>query len=286
MTDYSLDFSHTSGKPEFRAVLRSTPEDFCVEEVLDFVPCGEGEHLYLHIRKCNQNTLWVARQLARFCGVKDMDVGYCGLKDRRAVTSQWFSVYRPKGPPLDWPGFVADGVELLSATRHTHKLKPGLHQANLFTIRLRECAGELGDMQAIGRGVPNYFGEQRFGIAARAYLFNQVLSARVARGNWQTRLSGDMGEFPTGPLWGRGRSPVGGATSELEQAVLAPWSHWCKGLEHVGLQQERRILVCRPHDFAVAWQDSDLRLTFGLGPGQYATTVLREVAQLTPIRAY
>lgn len=312
MTEYSLDFAFAYGKPAARGLFRCQPEDFRVEEQLGFLPCGEGEHIYLHVRKRNQNTQWLAGQIAQFCGVRSLDVGYCGMKDRHAITSQWFSVYLPKGPAVDWSRFRLEGVEILSASRHGHKLKPGAHQANHFAIRLRDVtdAESLASrLEKIPQGVPNYFGEQRFGIkggnlqqahsllverraiknrkqrglmisAARAYLFNRVLSERVLQGNWQHCLTGDLGDQPTGPLWGRGRPAVTGETALLEGETLEPWRHWCEGLEHVGLQQERRSLVCCAQDFVASQEERDLITVFTLPPGQYATTVLREIAQL------
>lgn len=312
MTEYPLDFAFAYGEPKARGLFRFQPEDFRVEEELGFAPGGEGEHVYLHVRKRNQNTQWLAGQIARYCTVQDLDVGYCGLKDRHAVTSQWFSVYLPKGPIVDWKQFKVDGVEILSSSRHSHKLKPGAHQANHFTIRLRDLQDDVeldSRLRKVVQGLPNYFGEQRFGInsgnlpqahsllverkairnrkqrglmisAARSYLFNRVLSDRVLQGNWQQCLPGDQGDGPTGPLWGRGRPNVSDETALRESNSLEPWRHWCGGLEHVGLQQERRPLICRPRDFVASRENGDLLLGFGLGPGQYATSVLREIAQL------
>jgi tRNA pseudouridine13 synthase len=164
-------------------------------------------------------------------------------------------------------------------------------------------------LQMVAGGVPNYFGEQRFGIAggnlleaerllvgrekinnrrqrgliisaARAYLFNRVLSQRVEEGTWCEVLEGDVGNEPTAPLWGRGRSPVSGETAALEERVLAPLHAWREGLEHVGLQQERRSTICLPQNFSAQRQGADLILSFGLAPGQYATAVLREISEL------
>jgi tRNA pseudouridine13 synthase len=313
VSQYPLDFAFAFGAPTACAFFRSEPEDFQVDEDLGFVPSGEGEHVYLRIRKRNQNTMWIAKQLARFCGVQSMDVGYCGLKDRNAVTTQWFSIYLPKGPLPNWSDFHVEGTELLTASRHLRKLKPGAHRSNHFVIRLRELSGDLGGrLEEVSTGVPNYFGEQRFGIgggnlieaerllvggqriknrkqrglimsAARSYLFNRVLSVRVEEASWRQVLTGDVGDEPTGPLWGRGRSPVGGETAAVEERVLAPLRAWCEGLEHVGLQQERRSTVLIPQQFAVQWQGNDLQLSFGLAPGQYATALLREISRLETV---
>jgi tRNA pseudouridine13 synthase len=316
LSPFSLDFSFAYGNPEVGAVFRATHEDFDVEEQLGFEPCGTGEHIYLYIRKRGENTEWVARQIARFAAVKPMDVGYCGLKDRRAVSRQWFSVYRPKGTELNWASLTTDTVECLSVARHTQKLRRGNHAFNRFTIRLRQLTQPaqqlLPRLEQIQRlGVPNYFGEQRFGhemgnlqqadtllrgdqrirnrqkrglfiSAARSYLFNLVLSERVRRGDWSKALPGDplvAGEA-SGPLWGRGRSLAQAATLALETDLLEEWQEWCHGLEHLGLNQERRALILRPHDMSWCCNENVLSVTFSLPPGGFATAVLRELCCL------
>lgn len=321
---YSLDFAHVLSAPAATAVFRQTVSDFKVTENLGFEPSGAGEHVFLHIRKRGENTQWLAVQIARFAGVDKRDVGFSGMKDRWAETTQWFSVYLPKGPEPDWQGFAAEteaDMDLLAVARHHQKLRRGEHASNLFTIRLTElkAADDLEQRLAViaEQGVPNYFGEQRFGwqgnnlnlaaewleqgkriksrnlrgmvmSAARSWLFNLVLARRVEAGNWRQHVEGDTADsagFPTGPLWGRGRSTVQGEAAGLEESVLAPWQTWTNGLEHCGLNQERRGLVLQPEGFS--WQlDADLlELNFSLPPGQFATAVLREIAQVRePVR--
>lgn len=308
MSRFSLDFPYAYGAPSARALFRQVPEDFQVDEDLGFELAGSGEHLYLRLRKRGQNTLWLAREIARFCGVRDFDVGYSGLKDRQAVTSQWFSVYLPKGLQKDLSTFAVDGVELLEANWHSHKLKAGMHRSNHFVIRLRELSEAVDErLPLVANGVPNYFGEQRFGIdggnldqaqawlverrpiknrkqrglilsAARSYLFNLVLAQRVQDGSWLTVLEGES--EATGPLWGRGRPLVSGEVLALESAVLGEWQDWCHALEHQGLQQERRTLCALPVNFEARVEGDDLILSFSLAPGQYATAVLRELVRL------
>ena len=316
---FSLDFSHALGTPTSTAVLRQTVQDFKVTEDLGFEPSGAGEHVFLHIRKRGENTQWLAGQIARFAGVDKRDVGFSGLKDRWAETTQWFSVYLPKGPEPDWQDFAAGteaDMDLLRVARHHQKLRRGEHASNRFTIRLAELepADDLKQrLEMIAeQGVPNYFGEQRFGregnnlilaaewleqgkrikarnlrgmvmSAARSWLFNQVLARRVAVDNWRQAIDGDaLSEtgMPTGPLWGRGRSITQGGAAELEQKVLAPWEAWTNGLEHCGLNQERRSLVLQPENFEWQLHDNALTVSFALPPGQFATAVLREIARL------
>ncbi len=311
MSDFSLDFPTPWGAPQARAVLRAEAADFAVDEHLGFDPSGGGEHVFLQLEKERENTGWVAREIALLAGVREGDVGYCGLKDRHAITRQWFSVYLPKGPEPDWRTLERPGVRLLQVARHSHKLRRGQHRANSFRIRLRDWQGDrtMADerLQAIGeQGVPNYFGPQRFGhdgnnlhlarqwfedgqvirhrqkktfalSAARAWLFNQVLAERVRQNNWCTPLAGEIPDergWPTGPLWGRGRPPVAEAVLALEQSVLTPWQTWCEGMEFTGLKQERRSLVLMPEALNWQWGEGELELAFTLPPGAFATALL------------
>src|SRR5690625_4386275 len=137
IADFSLDFPYAYGAPQASAQFRVEPEDFRVDEVLGFEPSGQGEHWLLHIRKRGENTAWVAEQLARLAGVSERDVGYCGRKDRQAVTSQWFSVYLPRQTLPDWQALNSESVQILASGRHERKLSRGGHAANRFVIRLR-----------------------------------------------------------------------------------------------------------------------------------------------------
>ena len=215
---------HTAVPPLMAATLRAAPEDFVVEEQMPFVLAGAGEHLWLKVRKRGINTEQVAKQLARMAGVTRREVGYAGMKDRHAVAVQWFSLYLPGRADPDW-GALPDGLTILEGARHTRKLKTGALSGNRFEIVLRDCQGDraaiLRRSAEIGtRGVPNYFGEQRFGhgganvaearalfavdgkrcdrkqsgiylSAARSFLFNEVLAQRVQAGTWDVAVDGD-----------------------------------------------------------------------------------------------
>jgi len=213
------------GAPLARGTLRAEPEDFVVEEQLGFAASGTGQHVLLKVRKRNANTQWVARELARLCGCPPRDVGYAGLKDRRAVALQWFSVPRSKVSTDAWREVRTEEFEVVEAAEHSRKLPRGALAGNRFSIRVRNVqmasaadAGALEDRVArIARsGVPNYFGPQRFGrdganlariadgissrppergfvlSAARSLVFNAVLAARVADGTWNQIEPGDI----------------------------------------------------------------------------------------------
>lgn len=202
--------------------LRQEPEDFCVEEELGFAPAGAGEHLLLKVQKRNSNTLWVARRLARAAGCGAAAVGFAGLKDRRALAVQWFSVPRPRRQ-INWAALGEGDFTVLESHAHHRKLPRGALAGNCFRVRVRTrgSGAELGALlaprlAAIERaGVPNYFGPQRFGrdgvnlaaprdgqvsreqrgfmlSAARSLLFNALLAARVREGDWNRLHAGDV----------------------------------------------------------------------------------------------
>lgn len=217
------------GEPCGRALLKAQPEHFRVTEVLDIELSGQGEHLWLLIEKRDLNTEDVARQLSRLAGIKLRDVSYAGIKDRRAVTSQWFSLQLPGRADPDFSPLWNDQLRCLASIRHSRKLQRGAHQANRFVILLTGLQGEPEQLdlrlQHIARaGVPNYFGPQRFGrdggnieqarhwaqrgalppargtrsrllSTARSLLFNRVLAQRVADGSWNRVLPGDCLAF-------------------------------------------------------------------------------------------
>ena len=139
---FELNFPRAHGALPGTALFRRECADFQVDEDLGVEPAGQGEHLYLRIRKTDQNTRWVAKLLGEYFGIDPGLVGYGGLKDRRAVTTQWFSLQLPGGeglPPLP----ALPGCEVLAATRHPRKLRPGSHRGNRFVIRLRDFSGDL-----------------------------------------------------------------------------------------------------------------------------------------------
>ncbi|MBK1735890.1 tRNA pseudouridine(13) synthase TruD [Halorhodospira abdelmalekii] len=208
-----------------RAQLRSEPEDFRVVEELGFVPSGSGEHYLLQVRKRGWTTPAVARLLAERCGVPSRQVAYAGLKDRHAETTQWLSLQLPgQDLPLT-PGPLAEGVELLAIERNARKLRHAALRANRFALTLRAVdaprrAVERRLYAIAQRGIPNYFGPQRFGrsgdnfeqarawllagapvrdrtlrglllSAVRSELFNRVLARRVVAGTWDLLLPGE-----------------------------------------------------------------------------------------------
>jgi tRNA pseudouridine13 synthase len=220
-----IELPHAHGGPPLTGALRATPEDFLVDEDLGFTPDGAGEHVLLRVEKRGANTDFVARELAKYADIAPDAVSYAGMKDRHAVTRQTFSLHLPgKRAEPDWQALRHDEFRVLDAQRHSRKLKRGALKGNRFRIVLREVAGDRGIAEAriaaiASDGVPNYFGEQRFGhgganveralrmfegrrvqrherslllSAARSHIFNALLAARIDTGNWRTPLAGEV----------------------------------------------------------------------------------------------
>lgn len=215
-----------AGRTAGRALIRASADDFRVDEQLGFAASGAGEHVLLRVRKRDANTAWVAGELARLGGSRPAEVGYAGMKDRHAVTTQWFTVPGRRRPAADWQGVAGEGFEVLEAAPHSRKLPRGALAGNRFRIVLRRFEGDAAMLAArlaeLGsQGAPNYFGPQRFGrglsnleallgpppggagrgprggregfvlSAARSLVFNAVLAARVSDGSWGRLREGD-----------------------------------------------------------------------------------------------
>lgn len=215
--------------------IRQQDEDFVVNEIPSFLPSGSGEHVWLKLQKQNANTDWVAGQLAHIANVNKKDVGYAGLKDRHAVTTQWFSVYLPGKPAPAWQAALPDEVTVLEENRHNRKLRTGALQGNEFNILIKECSGDRKSLEerinAIqGSGIPNYFGEQRFGrdfanlrranewfdgqfspknrnlkslllSSARSWIFNRILHERIQQRAFHRLMEGDVFQLAGSNSW-------------------------------------------------------------------------------------
>ncbi|MCO6057137.1 tRNA pseudouridine(13) synthase TruD [Pseudomonas sp. MOB-449] len=229
MTELELLGPRAHGEVLGQAQLKAVAEDFQVDEVLDIPLAGEGEHLWLWVEKRELNTEEAARRIARAAGVPLKVVSYAGLKDRQALTRQWFSLHLPGKSDPDLSGAENANLRILRSARHKRKLQRGAHSANGFTLRLTRLVAdrealELRLKRLAEAGVPNYFGLQRFGhgggnvvdarafaerkelpvqrnlrsrllSAGRSFLFNRVLAERVAAGTWNQAQVGDLLAF-------------------------------------------------------------------------------------------
>jgi len=342
MTEFELLGPRAYGDALGTAVLKATAEDFQVDEVLDIPLSGDGEHLWLWVEKRGLNTEEAARRLAKAAGVPLRTVSYAGLKDRQALTRQWFSIQLPGKADPQMSAAENDSLKILDSKRHKRKLQRGAHAANGFTLRLTQLQAEKAELDArleaikLG-GIPNYFGAQRFGheggnvgearhyaerqalpeqrnvrsrllSTARSYLFNRVLAERVANGTWNKAQVGDLLAFtdsrsffpageaectdprlaildlhPTGPQWGEGDSPAGGATAALENTVAQNESSLCNWLIKAGMEHERRILRLPIGRLTWHYPEPDiLQLEFVLPAGCFATALVRELVDLAP----
>jgi tRNA pseudouridine13 synthase len=272
----------TADLPGSGGTLRASPEDFRVDEVPAYLPSGAGPHLYVRIEKRGRTTRDALRTLARALGVPERDAGYAGLKDRDAVTTQWLSFPVAKDP--DRAALEAPGIEVLEVSRHANKLRTGHVRANRFSIAVR--GGDLLRARAaaealLARGLPNFFGPQRFGTEGRnaevgkallsgagspevrraardrflrrlsisayqAQLFNRWLAERMADGLFAAALRGDvMKKLDTGGLFTCEDPAADGPRVErFEISPAGPmFGHKLRPAAHDALAREERILA-------------------------------------------
>ena len=318
---------------------RRCPADFIVTEQLGFEPEGHGEHLWLWVEKQELNTIQVVDRLARLFDVQRRNIGFSGLKDKTAITRQWISLPMPGGgmpsasvvAPLE-----SQGIRVLDMRRHPRKLKRGTHRFNHFSLVIGFDEHHRDDIvrrwtRMVSEGVPNYFGSQRFGhqgrnveralelfatgwrkridkqgiylSAARSFLFNQLLARRVALGNWNQALPGEVfnldgtaSQFyedsldatlharlarldihPTGPMWGGGALESRYEVAALELSVADELPRVAKGLVAAGLTTSRRALRLRLREPRFVSTEQGARLAFSLVKGAFATSALREM---------
>jgi len=288
MTEQELLGPRAYGEPCGQAVLKATAEDFQVDEVLDIELSGAGEHLWLWVEKRGLNTEDAARRLARAAGVPIRLISYAGLKDKQALTRQWFSLHLPGKHDPDLSAAQDDTLTILKQVRHSRKLQRGAHAANGFTLRLTQLKAEQAALeqrlQAIReQGIPNYYGAQRFGFeggnvaharhfaergelpekrnvrsrvlsAARSFLFNRVLAERVAAGTWNQALPGDLLAFTDS------RSFFAAGEAECQDPRLAEldlhptgplWGEGASPAQGATLDVEQRVAAAEPQ--LAAW---------------------------------
>lgn len=337
-TQYFKDWSfehwqYLYGKPSSSAIFKKIPEDFIVRENLGFELTNEGENLFLLIEKTELNTQQVCEYLAKYFNKRLRDIGYAGLKDKQSISQQWFSVQMNVKQEVDLSSLGTEHIKLIDFKRHNKKLKIGALKSNHFEIRLRNVSDSKDVIARFEKvqlsGVPNYFGLQRFGFkgnnlnwadrmssgeviknkkikgfalsASRSYLFNQVISKRLALGIFNAPQSGDVFmlsgtnsffvEPPSeeitqrilerdisisAPLFGEGDLVSENEIMQLEHAVAQEHSKWLEMLQQQGLKQERRSISLIPENLSWQQQEQDLIVSFDLATGCFATSVLRE----------
>ena len=336
----ALTYLH--GKPQGTGQLKASPEDFLVVEDLGFEPDGEGEHILVRILKNGCNTRFVADALAKFLKIHAREVSFAGQKDKHAVTEQWLCARVPGNTMPDLSQFQLEGCQVLEYARHKRKLRLGALKGNQFTLVLREVSGRDDvetRLQAIAeRGVPNYFGAQRFGIggsnllgalrwaesgapvrdrnkrsfwlsAARSALFNQLVSERLKKPDFNQVVDGDAlqlagrgswfvatdeeqavlqarvdarelmitAALPGSGDWGTQRTAL-----EFEQTVLAEETALQSLLQREKVEAARRAMLLYPQQLSWNWWDDvTVELRFWLPAGSFATSVVRELINTT-----
>lgn len=336
------DLTYLHGKPQGHGLLKANPEDFLVVEDLGFAPDGEGEHVLVRILKNGCNTRFVADALAKFLKIHAREVSFAGQKDKHAVTEQWLCARVPGKEMPDLSKFELEGCQVLEYARHKRKLRLGALKGNQFTIILREVSHREdvdARLQALNAlGVPNYFGAQRFGIggsnlqgarrwaesgapvrdrnkrsfwlsAARSALFNQLVSARLqkpefnqvvdgdalqlaGRGSWFVATPEDMpglqtrvdarelmitASMPGSGDWGTQREALA-----FEHQQLAEETALQSLLVREKVEAARRAMLLYPQQLEWNWWDDvTVELRFWLPAGSFATSVVRELINTT-----
>ncbi|MDX6041755.1 tRNA pseudouridine(13) synthase TruD [Scandinavium lactucae] len=336
------ELTYLHGKPQGQGLLKANPEDFLVVEDLGFAPDGEGEHLLVRVLKNGCNTRFVADALAKFLKVHAREVSFAGQKDKHAVTEQWLCVRLPGKEMPDLSNFELEGCQVLEYARHKRKLRLGALKGNAFTLVLREVSNRE-DVEArlhaiVDQGVPNYFGAQRFGLggsnlqgalrwaqsdapvrdrnkrsfwlsAARSALFNQLVSERLkkpdfnqvvdgdalqlaGRGSWFVATDEEMPELQsrvdnrelmiTASLPGSGEWGTQRAALEFEQHTLAEESLLQSLLLREKVDAARRAMLLYPQQLSWNWWDDvTVEVRFWLPAGSFATSVVRELINTT-----
>ncbi|XPE39960.1 tRNA pseudouridine(13) synthase TruD [Shigella flexneri] len=338
------NLTYLHGKPQGHGVLKANPEDFVVVEDLGFEPDGEGEHILVRILKNGCNTRFVADALAKFLKIHAREVSFAGQKDKHAVTEQWLCARVPGNAMPDLSKFGLEGCKVLEYARHKRKLRLGALKGNEFTLVLREVS-ERNDVEArlsaISAGVPNYFGAQRFGIggsnlqgalrwaqsdapvrdrnkrsfwlsAARSALFNQIVSERLkktdfnqvvdgdalqlsGRGSWfvaaqeeQTELQRRVDEkelmitaaLPGSGEWGTQRDALA-----FEEAAVADETALQSSCARSRRVASRYVAVSTTIKLELV-DDVTVELRFWLPAGSFATSVVRELINTMGDYAY
>ena len=349
------ELSYVDTKPDTYGEIKRKFSDFKVDEDLSFDPTGCGDHLFIKIKKMGLTTVDVAKKISEVTGSKLSTIGYSGMKDKYGECTQWFSAPLSESVSRSLGSIENANLNVVKSLRNQRKLRIGSHRKNQFDITLRNCIGGRDKFETRlkliqERGLPNYYGTQRFGknmqnitavsklmaaeteapscankrsfnkrssiergiliSAARAYLFNQVLSARLKMKNWTTYLPGDVLNLNgtdsyflpgkddqedivqqrlnlfdihiSGPLAGASCSKDKYITSakaaDIETKSLRSYETLLDGLRKLNISASRRPLRTKPENLKWSWIDeTTLNIHFSLRKGCYATSLLREI---------
>lgn len=215
----------TSGVSGVGGLIKSSPDDFVVEEIPAYSPKGEGEHLFIKARKRGMSTPTLIRIICKKFKAREFQIGYAGLKDRDATTTQWISVHLPvkdrrviAARAVDELNAENENFSIIESAFHVNKLKLGHLKGNRFVIKVADLAVPAVEAKKIcetiklelsERGVPNYFGAQRFGAARNGH----VVCMAFMRGDYQTA-------FELLYPFMRGGSPADGRQADLYKLFI------------------------------------------------------------------
>jgi tRNA pseudouridine13 synthase len=297
--------------PRFGGIIKQIPQDFKVSEQLNIEFTQEGDYLYLYLEKEDYTTPYLSNYLKTYFGIPNQ---FAGMKDRRAVTRQWFSMSHSATDQLG--GLVLPpGVKLIDKARHSEPIRERMIAYNTFQVRVRDLPQSFGAhwpvlLKAIKeKGVPNYYGSQRFGLdgdnaikgyqlikdrkanikdgqwrerlflnALQSFLFNDWVKQRIDQDRELRTLEGDvlhLGKV-AGPIYGKKMTPATDSALALEKKILAQY-----GLDDrdMGVMMgARRALSLEVLDLHCELEkDTQAIFSFKLASGGYATSVLREI---------
>jgi tRNA pseudouridine13 synthase len=275
----------TADLPGVGGKIRVRNEDFEVEEVPSYEPCGSGDHLYLWVEKRGMAPEFFARTIAQKLGISPGVVGTAGLKDRHAITRQWVSVPKECEPNIG--KLDSETMSVLKSGRHTNKLKPGHLRGNRFKILIREANRDVSTDPILERirtqGLPNFYGPQRFGrdgstvdlgwqclagkaprrirpflfrfalSAVQSLLFNDYLARRLKDGLYRTVILGVvMTKWPTGGMFVTKDAAAEQLRFDAREIVTAGPMFGKKTYPAEGLAAEREAVVLRDNNLSPA----------------------------------
>lgn len=272
----------TADLPGIGGRIKVELDDFEVDEIPAYEPSGAGSHIYLWLEKRDIGAEYLTRQLAQRLGIRPGDIGMAGMKDRRAVTRQWVSV--PEAAEARLPQVDGDGIRVLKVSRHNNKLRPGHLRGNRFRVLIRNCCvGAIEKVHPIidrigKEGLPNYYGEQRFGhdggnldlgmkqirgeqvgrltpflrkmslSSVQSQLFNEYVAKRLNDGLMRTVQEGDvLAKWPAGGMFVSTDPATDQPRLEAREVVPAGPMFGKKMFASAGVAAEREAAILTEH---------------------------------------
>ncbi|MCK5882842.1 MAG: tRNA pseudouridine(13) synthase TruD [Bacteriovoracaceae bacterium] len=302
--------------PGIGGELKHDPEHFQVIERLAYEAAGEGQHIYLTIRRQGLNTQDVIKILKRAFCIHERDIGKAGIKDRNAITTQTFSLSLGVNFTIDQAKEILapiEELEVLAIQRHSNKIRTAHLFGNEFNVIMKGAKAtekQLEELvEIISKGVPNFYGNQRFGSkgtnhlvgieilqekkkmnhhleklmlsSLQSKLFNDYLAKRLEKVKIDVPLEGEVtfNGIATGPMFGKKMLTPNGAAFELENEILALNNLSREQITGKHLAGARREIIAVPEGLSAKLVDEGVHLSFFLKKGCYATVIAREFSK-------